>query len=389
MLVQELGIDPGPEVVALERAILGQDPVLEVPSAATASRRSPYPGLRAYDVADAEAFFGRERDTAACLDRLRSTGILAVVGPSGTGKSSLVRAGVAAALRREGHHVDVITPGARPLDAWPAEVPAHRRPVLVVDQCEEVFALCDQPAARTEFLDRVVARAGSAGAPGVVVALRADRMGDLAGHPAFGRLVERGLYLLGAMGEDDLRAAIEGPARQAGLLVEPGLVDLLLREVEGAPAILPMLSHSLRETWVRREGRTLTVAGYHASGGIREAIARTAEAVYEQSSPRRRELMRDLMLRLVAPGADGAPLLARVPRSLLAADPEQAGIVDALVAARLVTIDEGSVGLTHEAIVRSWPRLGRWLDEDLEGRRILHHLAGAADAWDGLGRPPS
>ena len=389
MLAQELGIDPDPGIDDLEQAILRHDPVLDVHPAAAASDRSPYPGLSAYDVADAEAFFGRERDTAACLERLQTTGVLAVVGPSGTGKSSLVRAGVAATLRREGYDVDVITPGTRPLDALPARGRPRRRSVLVVDQCEEVFTLCDDPAARTEFLNRVVARALSPGEPGVVVALRADRMGDLSTHPACGRLVERGLYLLTAMGEDDLRAAIEGPARQAGLVVEPGLVDLLLREIEGEPAALPLLSHSLRETWLRREGRSLTVAGYRASGGIREAVARTAEDVYERLDVYQRDPLRDLLRRLVAPGPDGQPVLSRVPLQLVTADPVQAAIVDTLISSRILSSDEGSVALTHEAIVRAWPRLRRWLDEDLEGRRILHHLAGAADAWDGLGRPES
>ena len=389
MLAQELGIDPDPEVVALEQAILRQDPVLDVQPATTASDHSPYPGLSAYDVADAEAFFGRERDVAACLDRLRTTGVLAVVGPSGAGKSSLVRAGVAATLRREGFHVDVITPGARPLDAWPADAGPRHRSVLVVDQCEEVFAHCDDPAARRQFLDRVVARAGRPGVPGLVLALRADRMGDLAAHPASGRLVERGLYLLGEMGEVDLRAAIEGPARQAGLVVEPGLVDLLLREVEGEPAALPLLSHCLRETWLRREGRSLTVAGYQASGGIRQAVARTAEDVYERLDVRQRDPLRDLLRRFVAPGPDGQPILSRVPLRLVTADPAQAAIVDTLIGSRILTSDEVSVALTHEVIVRAWPRLRQWLDEDLEGRRILHHLAAAADAWDRLGRPAS
>ncbi|GAA2149976.1 hypothetical protein GCM10009844_30330 [Nocardioides koreensis] len=390
MLAQELGIDPDPGSADLEQAILRHDPVLDVhPAATAASDRSPYPGLSAYDVADAEAFFGRERDISACLDRLRTTGVLAVVGPSGTGKSSLVRAGVAASLRREGYDVEVVTPGPRPLDALPARGRPRRRSVLVVDQCEEVFTLCDDPAARTAFLDRVVARAGSPGDPGLVVALRADRTGDLTTHQACGRLVERGLYLLASMREDDLRAAIEGPARQAGLVVEPGLVDLLLREVEGEPAALPLLSHSLRETWLRREGRSLTVAGYRASGGIREAVARTAEDVYTRLDVHQRDPLRDLLRRLVAPGPDGQPVLSRVPLRLVTADPVQAAIVDTLIRSRILSSDEVSVALTHEAIVRAWPRLRRWLDEDLEGRRILHHLAGAADAWDRLGRPAS
>ena len=194
--------------------------------------------------------------------------MLAVVGPSGSGKSSLVRAGVAAARERVGRGIVVITPGARPMDAFTAVPVSGPPPVLVVDQCEEVFSLCEDPAERERLF---VAMAAHAERAELVVVLRADRMGEVPAHPELARLVERGLYLLGAMSEDDLRAAIAGPARQAGLPLEAGLVGLLLREVQGEPGALPLLSHALRETWLRREGRTLTVAGYQASGasGVR------------------------------------------------------------------------------------------------------------------------
>ena len=137
-----------------------------------------------------------------------------------------------------------------------------------MDQCEEVFTLCAVAAERTAFLDALGAHA--AHSP-LVVALRADRLGDLAAHPAFARLVERGLHLLGAMDDDDLRTAIETPARQYGLLLEAGLVDVLVGEVEGEPGALPLLSHALRETWVRprgshADGRRLPAVGRHPGG---------------------------------------------------------------------------------------------------------------------------
>ena len=205
--------------------------------------------------------------------------MLAVVGPSGGGKSSLVRAGVAAALQRQGRQVRVLTPGPHPMESLAGLGSIAADTVVVVDQCEEVFTLCAVVAERTAFLDALGAHA--AHSP-LVVALRADRLGDLAAHPAFARLVERGLHLLGAMDDEDLRPAIEIPARQYGLLLEAGLVEVLVGEVEGEPGALPLLSHALRETWVRREGRTLTVAGYRQSGGIRGAVAQSAEQVYEQ-----------------------------------------------------------------------------------------------------------
>jgi WD40 repeat protein/DNA-binding SARP family transcriptional activator len=387
VLATELGVDPGPDLVALEAAILRHDPSLVAGTALPApSSTCPYLGLVPYDVTDADGFFGRDDDVAACLRRLAEVGVLAVVGPSGSGKSSLVRAGVAAALERDGRRVVVVTPGARPMDALstlPATGPAA---VLVVDQCEEALILCDDPEERARFFTALAAHAERAP---LVVALRADRLGELSAHRAFARLLEPGLYLLGAMDEVALRAAIEGPAHQAGLLLEPGLVELLVQDVEGEPGALPLLSHALRTTWERRDGRTLSVDGYRATGGIRGAVAQSAEALYDQLPGDRRPLVRDLLLRLVAPGPDGQPVRNRVPRRTVAPDAAHDELVEQLVDARLVTSDDGDVQLAHEALARAWPRLQEWLAEDVEGQAILRHLTIAADTWEAMGRPDS
>jgi WD40 repeat protein/DNA-binding SARP family transcriptional activator len=385
VLAEELGLDPGPDLVALEEAILRQDPSLIAEQLPEPSPVCPYLGLVSYDIDDADRFFGRDVDVSECLGRLADTGVLAVVGPSGSGKSSLVRAGIAAALQRDGRRVVVVTPGARPTDALPAAAKT-RGSVLVVDQCEEVVTLCTDADEREAFFTALVDHAEWAP---LVVALRADRLGELSAHPAFARVVERGLFLLQAMVEDDLRAAIEGPARQAALRLEPGLVDLLVRDVEGEPGALPLLSHALRQTWQRREGRTLTVAGYRASGGIRGAVAQSAEQLYEQAPPDQRPILRDLLLRLVAPGPDGEPVRSRVPRRAVATDAQHERIIEQLVAARLVTSDEDVVELAHEALARAWPRLRGWLDDDVEGQRIWRHLSAAADSWEAMGRPDS
>jgi WD40 repeat protein/DNA-binding SARP family transcriptional activator/energy-coupling factor transporter ATP-binding protein EcfA2 len=386
VLASELGLDPGPELVALEQAILRQDPSLVADAVRVVpSATCPYLGLVSYGVRDAEGFFGRDAEVAECLRRLAATQVLAVVGPSGCGKSSLVRAGVAAALERGGRRVVVVSPGARPMSTleW---VPADAHTVLVVDQCEEVLTLCSDGDEQTGFFSTLAERAERGP---VVVAIRADRLGDLSAHPAFARIVQRGFVLLGAMGEDDLWAAIEGPARQAGLLLEPGLVDLLVSEVEGEPGALPLLSHALRQTWHEREGRTLTVAGYRTTGGIRGAVANTAEELYERLPGEQRPMLRDLLLRLVAPSPNGEPVRTRVPRRTLTPDAVHEGLIEQLVAARLVTTDGDTVELAHEAVARAWPRLRDWLDDDVDGQRILRHLANAADTWDTMGRPDS
>jgi WD40 repeat protein/DNA-binding SARP family transcriptional activator/energy-coupling factor transporter ATP-binding protein EcfA2 len=385
-LLDELGVDPGSEATELERLILQQDPHLLVAAPSGAGTTCPWPGLTSYDVEDQESFCGRDTETAACLRLLHERGVLAVVGPSGSGKSSLLRAGIAASLKASGRQVHVVTPGR----AGPTESDSIERAaigtVLLIDQLEEVFAPGVCPEHRDAYLT-ALARRGGGGE--LVVALRADRTPELSGEPRIARLLERGWYLLSAMDADELRTAIERPARQVGLLVEPGLTDLLLREVQDEPGALPLLSHSLVETWNRREGRTLTVDGYLATGGIRGSIAQSAESVYSDVPPDQRDQLRDLLMRLVAPGPEGEPTRIRISRDRIVTRPEQEHLVELLVGSRLLTSDDGNITLAHEALAREWPRLRGWLDDDLEGQRILHHLAASADAWQAMDRPDS
>jgi WD40 repeat protein/DNA-binding SARP family transcriptional activator len=389
VLVNELGLDPGADLVALEQAILRQDPQLlpEHEGAAAATGVCPYRGLLPYDVDSAEDYFGRDRAVAVCRQVMTATNVLAVVGPSGSGKSSLVRAGVAAGLRRDGHEVAVLTPGAHPMRALAEAEVLRTSTVLLVDQLEEAATVCDDRVERDAFLDALVAHADSGA--GVVLALRADRLGLLSGHRGLARLIERGLHLLGPMSETDLRAAIEGPAHRAGLLLEPGLVDLLVTEVAGEPGPLPLLSHALAQTWANREGRTLTVDGYRAAGGIRGAVAQSAETLFQHLPPGQQQMVRDLMLRLVTTGPDGQAARSPVPHRVVEGDTARESLLETLVEARLVTTDGETIELAHEALVGAWPRLRTWLDEDVEGQPILRHLTVAADTWQAMSRPVS
>jgi len=388
VLLNELGLDPGPGLAALEESILRQDSSLAAQAAFTpASTTCPYLGLLAYDLEDAAAFFGREQDTEAALRRLDQTGVLAVVGPSGSGKSSLVRAGVAAALERDGRDVSVLTPGRHPLAALDAVRP-QAADVLVVDQCEEVLGLPEESGDRSDFFERLVTFAARPGRQ-LVISLRADRLGDLSIHTDFARLVEQGLYLLGPLREPDLRRAIESPAAQAGLRIEPGLVDLLVREVLGEAGALPLLSHVLRQTWKRREGNALTVAGYTATGGIRGAVSQSAEGLFRGLSSEQQVMVRDLMVRLVASDDAGAPIRQRVPRRSVLTTKERQELAERLIAARLLSSDGETLEVAHESLAVAWPRLRGWLDDDVDGLRIMRHLTVAAETWDELGRPDS
>lgn len=387
VLLDDLGLDPGPALVELEQAILRQDADLEVTTAPAASTRPPYPGLVPFGRGDAETFFGRDHETEDCIALLTTGGVVAVVGPSGSGKSSLVRAGVAARLQQRGRQVLVMTPGPRPLDTLRSALQqsAGAADVLVVDQAEELVTQCSDDEQRRGFVSALTDLAPD---HGLVLALSADRLGELAAYPRLLRLIEPGLYLLARPEPEALREIVERPARLAGLLLEPGLVDLLIRDVEEQPGALPLLSHALRQTWERREGRTLTVAGYQASGGIQGAVAQSAEDVYSGCSQEERTALRDLLLRLVTPSPDREPVLNRVAREVVAPDAGRAGLVDRLVEARLLTRDEGAVEIAHASLVKAWPRLRGWLGDDLQGQLLWHHLTDTALAWEGSDRPP-
>ncbi len=281
----------------------------------------------------------------------------------------------------------VTTPGAHPMDSLVGLKPRGRQ-TLVVDQAEEAVTLCTDPAERARYVAALAVHVGAGGA--LALSLRADHLGDFAPYPDIARVLEDGLYLLGPMSETGLRSAIEGPARRAGLRLEPGLVDLLVREVEGEPAALPLLSHALRETWERREGPTLTVAGYRATGGIRQAVARSAESVYDAMDATQRSQLRSLLLRLVMPTRGRRPVRARVPRAKVAVDRGARAASSSGSWRRGWSASTGtSVQIAHEALVRVWPRLRGWLDDDVDGQRLFRHLAGAADAWESMGRPDS
>jgi WD40 repeat protein len=384
-LLEQLGLEPSRELVELETAILTQDVVLDGPTHPVVTASCPYKGLATYSVDDRDTFFGRDGQIALCLDRLRTVSVLVVCGPSGSGKSSLVRAGLVPALQRPDRPVTVIVPGADPLTALAAATGSPC--TLVVDQFEELFAAEVADEVVRQFCAAVAARADAH--PPVVLTVRADHLTELAVDPALGQLVERGLHFVAPLTTEELRAAIEGPARQAGLRVEHGLVELVARDAEGEPGALPMLSHALAETWRRRDGSVLTVEGYLASGGIRGAVARSADQLYEALSAEQRPLLRSLMLRLVVPSPEGDPMCCRLPTSTLRGDERRQRVVAELVRARLLTTDEDTVELAHEALARAWPRLRSWLDDDAAGQRIVRHLATAADGWRSLGCPDS
>ncbi|HEX7312125.1 MAG TPA: protein kinase [Gaiellaceae bacterium] len=346
-------------------------PGLSIPPRAA---NCPYRGLIAFGSEDDDLFFGREEVVASILDQLLDGGFMAVVGASGSGKSSLVRAGLVPAYRRaRGGRVVVVTPGS---GTWPRDV-GSGPDLLIVDQFEEVFTLWSDESLRTAFLDDLMDSPAA-----VVIALRADFYGRCAEHPRLAAAVAEHQHLLGPMHSDELRRAIEGPARSGGLRFEAGLVDAMLADVEGEPGALPLLSHALYESWIRRDGRVLTTAGYRAAGGVRGAIAQSAEAVFLACSPDEQALMRRMFLRLTELGEATEDTRRRVPLS----DLVPGMLLEQLTAARLLVVSDDSAEIAHEALIREWPRLRGWLAEDREALRTLRQLTMAARSWNETGR---
>ena len=342
---------------------------------------SPYRGLVAFGPDDRRFFFGREDVVKEILARLAPGRLLAVIGASGSGKSSALRAGVVGAVLAgevEGlERARVLTPGSEPR----LDVLEDPRELVVVDQFEELYTLCEDPGRRGAFIDRLLGLSSP-----VVIGVRADLYGRLSDRAELARAVADNQIPLGAMGDDELERAITEPARVAGLRLEPGLVELILRDVAREPGALPLLSHALRVTWKERDGRTLTVEGYRASGGVASAIAQTADSVVEAVPPDRSGLVRNLFLRLTELGEGIEDTRRRVAVEELVpegASPEEVqALLDRLAEARLVTLGEGTAEVAHEVLIREWPRLREWLEEDRAGIRLHRELGDAARRWE-------
>ncbi|MFI0238240.1 AAA family ATPase [Streptomyces sp. NPDC016845] len=419
--------------------------------ASTTPNVCPYRGLASYRRQDAQWFFGRERSTERLIALLRAAetsggGLVMLVGASGAGKSSLLNAGLAPVLQSGdpggkdtcGRHVLQLVPGADPLaeladripelaphataaaagassppddmaqfadtvreavSAWARSTAApSAQPVIIVDQFEEIFALCPDDGIRRGFV-RLLHAACSPGRNGerapalVVLGIRADFYEQCLDHPELAHALQHQHMVLGPLTTGDLRRAVAGPAKAVGLELEPGLAELIVREVSadkprGAhdAGVLPLLSHAMLATWQRRRSGKLTLAGYRAAGGIQGAVAATAERAWSELDPAARTAARLLLLRLVKLGEDTQATRRRGSRRRLAeesTDPAKTEeSLESLVRARLVTLDAETVEITHEALLHAWPRLRGWIDEGKSDHLLRQRLEEDGRAWE-------
>jgi hypothetical protein len=432
---QWIDLREGPSPMAMQgliNAIQGSKTLTPVSEGDVGER--PYRGLEPFGEEDSRYFFGRTAQVQRLVEDLRRSRFLAVIGQSGIGKSSLVRAGLLPQLRAgalpnsASWQIVTIRPGAHPLAALAsrlvslhgagiqdkvdqlvadertlalsaalavADEPAGSKLFLLVDQFEEMFTLCTDASERSAFVRNILyATTVPHGSTVVVITMRADFYPQIAEFPEFAQLVQSHHMLVPRLGHDELRAIITEPAYAAGLTIEQGLTDTILADVGRRPGNLPLLEHALLETWLHRHGNMLTLAGYRATGGIEHGLGESAEAVYMSLSDEGRVEAKNLFLRLVQPGEGTEDTRRRVPVTEFGAWAGSAvsEVIEQFVAARLLTVTtddatgEHWVEIAHEAVITGWERCARWIDEDRAGILIHRRLTRAAQEWKRLGQ---
>lgn len=396
----------------------------------------PYRGLEVFDVEHAGMFFGRESLTQWLVDAIRpgkGHRFLGLVGPSGSGKSSLARAGILAQLRSGNgvipgsqHWAQVILkPGAKPLESlaialcrepalglaqnvgdlirlmrehplqlhWLVRQALHgqpegRRVVILIDQFEEIFTLCGDDGERQAFVDNLLTAATDVtGQAVVLVTMRADFYGKCALYPQLSAALSDNHCLVGPMTEAELREAVERPAQRSGGELEPGLTEVILSDVKHQPGYLPLLEYALTRLWEMRASWQLKLADYQRFGGVEGALKQKADEVYSGMTPEQQVMCRQIFLRLVRPGEGTGDTRRRASFEEFGQDAAVLAVVKLLADARLITTqrpagsEQPVAEVAHEALIRNWPQLRAWIEHSREALRTQHQVSQATHEW--------
>ncbi len=441
-LGEELGIDPSPELARLEEQILLHDSRLQLrtPKAvrisATGEAVNPFKGLRPFQEDDAADFFGRDRLVSEVLRQITDgERLIALVGPSGSGKSSAVRAGLIPGIRKgavpgsDQWRVAHMLPGSDPFieleaallrasidgpdslaDTLQSEddsgllraalrvIPDDSsRLILVIDQFEELFTLVRDEPVRARFVGQIVkALEDPYGRVVLVMTLRSDFYTHPFDYPEFADRMASGVINVVPLTSDELEAAALGPTEHSGVVLEPALLAELLTDVIGQPGGLPLFQYALTELFDRRVGNLLTVDVYRSIDGVRGALTRRANELYDSLSPTEQEAAKQLFLRLVAIADHDDWSRRRVHASeIVALDVDVVAmqkVIEQFAGHRLLSLDRDqatgapTVEVAHEALLHEWERLRLWIEDNREDLLRHRELATAAAFWDAAGR---
>ncbi len=440
-LGEDLGIDPSPELRRLEEQILLHDTRLQVrrprqPAAVVWGTTNPFRGLRAFSEEDASVFFGRDRVVAETVRRLADDHrLIVLVGPSGSGKSSIVRAGLMPAVRKgaipgsDRWSIASMVPGSDPFieleaallrstidppDSLSEPLRAEdgsglmraalrvlptdsSRLLLIIDQFEELFTLVDDDAVRQRFLDQIVSAVDDPhGRVVVVLTLRADFYRRALDHAAFATRMGAGVVNVASLAPDELEAAALEPALRSGVTLEPALLADLVADVIGQPGALPMFQYTLTELFDRSVGGVLTAGVYREMGGVRGSLTRSADALLETFNEEQQMVAKQVLLRLVAITEHDEWSRRRVPASeLVSLGIDIVAIeevIERFARQRLLSLDRNpvtgapTVEVAHEALLHEWKRLRKWIEQNREDLVCRRALAAAANVWNDAGR---
>ena len=416
--------DRFPDIAAFRLSLAEAVGGLPAPAPRTV-RRNPYKGLEPFDEVDTADFYGRDDVVDSLLGGVASRGLVAVVGASGSGKSSVVRAGLISALRdgaiagSEEWFIVTMVPGTDPFDEFhiglrdaavgSTGVPEHEgsrelrdafaialdsrnsRALLIIDQFEELFSPSVSVDTRERFFDNVVdLTRDPSHRVRVVVTMRADFSDRPLAHPGFGELFARSSYLLAPMRPEQVEEVIRGPAGRVGVQVEPGLISEIIRDVANAPAYLPLLQYILSELFERRTEDRLTVQAYRSLGGVEGVLERQAETTFSTLSDGAKRACRQLFLRMVHLGDHGEQTRRRMPLTEVSGLGDRGDVdkaLEAFSAARLLTYDRDPVSRTptvevaHETVIARWTRYRVWIDEARSDLLAHRRLSSAAETW--------
>lgn len=397
----------------------------------------PYRGLEEFDEVHEKFFFGRETLTADLIESLRAERFVAVLGASGCGKSSLVRAGLLPKLRAGALPLSdswtyvIFRPGDHPLQELAlsltrldhvddqltasqellknliseesslhgyvrlllAKQRKDSRLLILIDQFEEMFS-CKDRTERTQFVNNLrYAVTATGGQTIVVITMREDFLARAAGQASLTELLSTYKFIVGPMSVADFRRAIEEPARIVKLQFERGLVHRILNDIGQEPGALPLLEDTLLQLWESRTSKIITLEAYEESGGVQRSLAVRADATFNTLSATQQAIARRVLLRLTQPGEGAGDTRRRVPFSELITDPaERAGVeqvISCLSNARLLTSSgeegkEAEVDVAHEALIRGWPLLRQWIEEERDTLRVQRRLTHDAEEWKKL-----
>ena len=352
--------------------------------------RPPFLGLFAFRPEDREFFFGRDALVQKLVARIKAHPFLAVLGASGSGKSSLVMAGLVPALEAQ---MSYLTPSSAPLSQLlTAKESASAKTIFIIDQFEELFTHPHDAAERADFIHALLDLTQT---NRVVITMRADFWGEVAIYSDLKQAMQEHQELIAPMTVDELHSAMEKQAAVVGLRFDPTLSESILAEVKGEPGAMPLLQHALWELWNRRHGLWIKAEEYQAFGGVKQAIASTAEEVYASCSDFERARVRDIFLRLTRldESGEGRDTRRRVLiEELIPVNSDSSvtiNLLNKLADARLIVKTDKDVEVAHEALIRHWSRLTEWLNEDRDNLRLREGVSESAREWDASKRDDS